>query len=225
MQWDANSLSARMLHLLHQFVPDLYSVTLFLPTSSNTTYSLSGIGRFDTILLCPHEDGQEQRLSSASIKFLWLRQIHDPSGISPALDNALSTLLSCCSQQFFSVRVLASFIHLLPVVTLSDNDSKQIAAATLSHAGSFNTKNFFSEGQKNLVNSENKENLSNYQLFKRKPSVCSTSLHFSKLITVDQFFFSHDTGSATVSLNLRGKFSRPATGYECIAHALAFDHG
>ena len=23
----------------------------------------------------------------------------------------------------------------------------------------------------------------------------------------------------------RGKFSRPATGYECIAHALAFDRG
>ena len=107
-----------------------YSVTLYLTTSSNTTYSLSGIERFDKILLCPHEDGQEQRLSSASIKFLWLRQIHDPSGISPALDNALSTLLSCCSQQFFPVRVLASFIHLLPVVTLSDNDSKQIAAAT-----------------------------------------------------------------------------------------------
>ena len=130
MGWDANYLSARMLHLLHQFVPDLYSVTLFLPTSSNTAYSLSGIGRFDKILPCPHEDGQEQRLSSASIKFLWLRQIHDPFGISPALDNALSTLLSYCSQHFFPVRVLASFIHLFPVVTLSDNDSKQIAAAT-----------------------------------------------------------------------------------------------
>ena len=77
-----------------QFVPDLYSVTLFLLASSNTAYSLSGIGRFDKILLCPHEDGQEQRLSSASIKFLWLRQIHDPSGIRPALYNALSTLLS-----------------------------------------------------------------------------------------------------------------------------------
>ena len=130
MRWDANSLSARMLHLLHQFVPDLYSVMLFLPTSSNTAYSLSGIGRLDEILLCPHKDGQEQRLSSASIKFLWLRQIHDPSGISPALDNALSTLLRCCSQHFFPVCVLASFIHLLPVVTLSDNDSKQVAAAT-----------------------------------------------------------------------------------------------
>ena len=95
-----------------------------------TAYSLLGMGRFDKILPCPHEDGQKQRLSSASIKFLWLRQIHDPSGISPALDNALSTLLSCCSQLFFPVRVLASFIHLLPVVTLSDNDSKQIVAAT-----------------------------------------------------------------------------------------------
>ena len=37
------------------------------------------------------------------------------------------------------------------------------------------------------MNSENKENF--YQLLKRKPSVCSTSLHFSKLITdVDLFF-------------------------------------
>ena len=100
MRWNANSLSARMLHLLHQFVPDFDSVTLFLPTPSNTSYSLSGIGRFDKSLLCPQEDGQEQRFSSASIKFLWLRQIHDPSGISPALDNALSTLVSCCSQHF-----------------------------------------------------------------------------------------------------------------------------
>ena len=100
MRWNANSLSSRMLHLLHQFVSDLDSVTLFLPTPSNTSYSLSGIGRFDKSLLCPHEDGQEQRFSSASIKFLWLRQIHDPSGISPSLDNALSTLLSCCSQHF-----------------------------------------------------------------------------------------------------------------------------
>ena len=190
MRWDANSLPTRMLHLLHQFVPDLYSVTLFLPTASNTAYSLSGIRRFDKILPCPHEDGQEQRLSSASIKFLWFRQIYDPSGISPALDNALSTLLSCCSQHFFPVPVLASFIHLLPVVTLSDNDSKTNRCGDkLSHVGSFNTKNFFSEGQKNLVNSENKENLSNYQLLKRKPSVCSTLLHFSKLITVVQFFF------------------------------------
>ena len=127
MWWDANSLSART---LHRFVSDLYSVMLFLPTSSNTAYSLTGIGRYDKILLRPHKDGQEQRLSSASIKFLWLTQIHDPSCISPALNNPLSTLLSCCSQHFFPVRVLASFIHLLPVAMLSDNDSKQIAVAT-----------------------------------------------------------------------------------------------
>ena len=57
--WDTNSLSARMLHL-------------FLPTSSHLACSLSGIGRFDKSLPCPHEDGQEQRLSLASIKFLWL---------------------------------------------------------------------------------------------------------------------------------------------------------
>ena len=84
-------------------------------------------GRFQKILPCrrPNEDEQDQRLSSASIKFLWLRQIHNPFGISPALDNALSTLLG----HFFPVRVLVSFIH-LPVVTLSGNDSKEIAAAS-----------------------------------------------------------------------------------------------
>ena len=70
MGWNANSLSARMLHLLHQFVPGLYSVKLFLSTSSNTAYSLSGIERFDKILPYPYEDEQELRLSSASIKFL-----------------------------------------------------------------------------------------------------------------------------------------------------------
>ena len=130
--------------------------------------------------------------------------------------------MSCCSQHFFPVRVLASCIHLLPVVTLSDNDSKQIAVATSFRMSALLTlRTFFSEGQKNLVNSENKENLSNYQLLKRKPSVCSTSLQFTKLI-LSFNFFSHDTGSAMVSLKLwRGKFSRPATGYECIAHAPA----
>ena len=172
MWWDANSLSVRMLPLLHQFVPDiyklynvykLYSVTLFPSTSSNTASSLSGFGRFDNILPCPHENGHEQRLFSATIKFVWLRQIHDPSGISPAFDNALSTLLSCCSQHFFPVRVLASFIHLPPMVTLSDNDSKQIAAVTSFRMSVLVTlRTFLVKVKKNLVNSENKENLSNY---------------------------------------------------------------
>ena len=94
------------------------------------------------------------------------------------------------------------------------------------YVGSSDTKNFFSEGQKNLVNSENKENLSNYQLLKRKPSFCSISLHFSKLITVVQFFFLRDTGCAMVSTKFwRGKFSRQASGFECIAHAQTFDRG
>ena len=62
--------------LLSCFVPVLYSATLFPPTSPNTAYSLSGIGRFDKILPCPHEEEQEQRLSSASIKFL-MRNIHE----------------------------------------------------------------------------------------------------------------------------------------------------
>ena len=106
--------------------------------------------------------------SSASIKFLWLRQIHDPSSISPAFVKALSTALSCCSQHFFPVRILASFMHLHRVVTLSDNDSKQIAVATSFRMSALLTLSFFSGGQKNLVNSENKENLSNYQLLKRK---------------------------------------------------------
>ena len=80
-------------------------------------------------------------------KSLCLRQVFNFCG----LDNALSTLLSCCSQHFFPVRVLASFIYLHPVVTLSDNDSKQIAAATSFRMSAlFNTKNFFSEGQKNF---------------------------------------------------------------------------
>ena len=131
--WNTNCLSARILHLLYQFDLGLYLLMLFLPTSSNTAYSLSGIGRVDKNLPCPHKDGQEQHLFSASIKFLWLRQIHDPSGTSPALDNALSTLLSCCWLHFFPVRVLSSFTHLLPVVTLSDSDSKQIVVATSFH--------------------------------------------------------------------------------------------
>ena len=79
----------------------------------------------------------------------------------------------------------------------------------LSHVGSFNTKNFFSEGQKNLLNSENKENLSHYQLLKRKPSVCSTSLHFSKLITVVQFSIRVTPVPQWFQLNFRGR--RPGT--------------
>ena len=64
-----------------------------------------------------------------------------------------------------------SFLFLLVSPSL---DSSRIGTATfsnqawtngddkLSHVGSFNTKNFFREGQKNLVNSENNENLSYY---------------------------------------------------------------
>ena len=70
---------------------------------------------------------------------------------------------------------LCIFIRRARSVTTTVNRSGD----KLSHVGSFNTKNFFSEGQKKLVNSENKENLSFYQLLKREPSVCSTSLHFS----------------------------------------------
>ena len=93
-----------------------------------------------------------------------IRQFHDPSGISPALHNALSTLLSCCSQHFFPVRVLTSFIHLLLVVTLLQDTNRR--GDNLSHVSSIYTKDFFCEGQKNLVNLENKENLPNYQLLK-----------------------------------------------------------
>ena len=104
MRWNANSLSARMLHLLHQFVPDLDSVTLFLPTASNTSYSLSGIGRFDKSLLCPHKMGRNSVCPRQVSHFCGL----DKSTIPPVYLQ-LSTLLSCCSPHFFPVRVLASF--------------------------------------------------------------------------------------------------------------------
>ena len=45
------------------------------------------------------------------------------------------------------------------------------------------------EGQKNLVNSENNENLSNYQLWKPKPSLWSISLHFSVFLMIVQLYF------------------------------------
>ena len=55
-------------------------------------------------LLCPHEDGQEQRLSSASIAFQCLRQVHDPSaGTHSALDKTQSTLRSCFEYSFLSL--------------------------------------------------------------------------------------------------------------------------
>ena len=117
------------------------------------------------------------------------RQVSHFCGLhkSPALDNALSSLLSCCSQHFSCSLCLYIFFRWSRSVTTTVSKSQRRQA--FAYVGSFNTKNFFSEGQKNLVNSENKENLSNYQLLKRNPSVFSTSLYFSKLITVVQFFF------------------------------------
>ena len=116
----------------------------------------------------------------------------------PPVDLQLSTTL------FLSAFSVPICIH-LPVVTLSDNDSKQIATATMSALLTLRT--FLVKVKKNLVNSENKENLSNYQLLKRKPSVRSSSLHFTKLITVVRFFFSRNTGSAMVSVKFwRGNF-------------------
>ena len=107
---------------------------------------------------------------------------------------------------------LCIFIRWSHSVTTTVNKWR-LAFACRGDVGSFNTKNFFSEGQKNLVNLENKENLSNYQLLKREPSICSTSLHFSKLITVVQFF-SRNTGSPQVLIKFwRGNFRgrRPGT--------------
>ena len=212
-----------MLHSLHQFVPDLYSVTLFLPTSSNTAYRISGIGRFHKILPCPHEDEQEQHFSSASIKFLC-----DKSTIPPVYLQLLTTLYRPSWATVHNTFFLSTFSLLLYIFFRSSRWETTIvingSGGKLSHVRSFNTKNCFSEGQKILVNSENKENLSNYQLLKRKPSVCSASLHLSKLITCVQFFFSHNTSSAMVSIKFWcEKFSRPATEYECIAHVHAFD--
>ena len=139
-----------VLHLLHKFVP---------------AYNLSGIGRFDKISPRPHEDGQEpeeQCLSSASIKFLWLRQIHDPSGLFPALDTALDS-----SQPFFLSAFslpLYIFFRWSRSVTTTVNKSQRRQPFAL--------RTFLVKVKKI-----------------RKPSVCSTSLHSSKLITVVQFFF------------------------------------
>ena len=50
------------------------------------------------------EDGQEQRLSSASIAFQCLRQVHDPSaGTHSALDKTQSALRSCFEYSFLSL--------------------------------------------------------------------------------------------------------------------------
>ena len=117
----------------------------------------------------------------------------DKSTIPPVylqLSTTLYRLLSCCSQHFSCPRsrFLYSYASSGGHAQRQRQETNR-SGHKLSHIGSFNTKNFFSESQKNLVNSENKENLSNYQLLKREPSVCSTSLLFSKLITVVQFFF------------------------------------
>ena len=63
MGWEANSLSERMVHCPRLVFGNAIPAHL-------VKYSLSGIAHFDKILPCPHEDEQEQRLSSASIKFL-----------------------------------------------------------------------------------------------------------------------------------------------------------
>ena len=69
------------------------------PRQIFSAYSLAGgIGRFAKILPCPHEDGQEKCLSSAIIKFLWLRQRFV---VPPEL--LFTTLFSCPRSRFLYI--------------------------------------------------------------------------------------------------------------------------
>ena len=146
-------------------------VRLFLPTSSNAAYSLARIG----ILLCPHEDGQEQCLSWASIAFLYLLpsiELNQHSGVE------LTTVFSSCW-------LLPSLTHHALEQWQSVNKWRRQAFACRL----FQHEELFSEGQKNLVNSENNENLSYYQLLRQKPSLWSISLHLSTFLTIVQLYF------------------------------------
>ena len=113
MRLDAISLSVKMLHFLHQFFLDLYSVTLFFPTSS--------------IQPLPTKMGRNSVCSWQVSNFCGL----DKSGISPALDNALSAFLSCCSQHFFPVCFLYTiFFWWSRLVTMTVNKSQWRQAFT-----------------------------------------------------------------------------------------------
>ena len=141
---------------------------------------------FRWILLCPHEDVQEQRLSSASIAFLCLRQVHDHSAGTPsALDKTQSTLRSSFDYGFLFL--LASSFLDSPRLEQRHSINKWRRQAFACRL--FQHEEFFSEGKKNLVNSANNENSSNYQLLKHKPSLWSISLHLSIFLTIVQLYF------------------------------------
>ena len=63
-------------------------------------------------------------------------------------------------------------------------------ATTSFHTSALSTRRtFLVKVKENLVNSENNENLSNYQLLKQKPPIWSISLHFSIFLTIVQLYF------------------------------------
>ena len=63
-------------------------------------------------------------------------------------------------------------------------------ATTSFHTSALSTRRtFLVKVKENLVNSENNENLSNYQLLKQKPPLWSISLHFSIFLTIVQLYF------------------------------------
>ena len=161
-------------------------VRLFLPTSSNAAYSLARIWILDGFYSVP------TKMDRSSV---CPRQV--PPFYAPGKSMILQQvpLLPSIKLNQHSGAVLTTVFSscwLLPSLThhaLEQRHSVTNGDDKLSHVGSFNTKNFFSEGQKNLVNSENNKNLSHHQLLKQKPSLWSISLHLSIFLTIVQLCF------------------------------------
>ena len=144
-------------------------VRLFLPTSSNTAYSqsLSRIrildafycvtSKMDRSNVCPRQVSRFYTSGKAMI----LQQV-------PLLPSIKLNQHSGAVFDYIFLFLLASpFLDSSRTGTATF--SKQMAMTSFRMSAFFNTKNFFSEGQKNLVNSENNENLSDYQLLNQKP--------------------------------------------------------
>ena len=123
-------------------------VRLFLPTSSNTAYSLSRTGILAGFYCVPmHEDGQEQRLSSAKVVFLCLRQGHGPSAGIPASACDKTNQQSGAVFDYSFLVVLASpFLDSSRIGTATF--SKQMATTSL-HTSALLTRKTF------LVNVQN----------------------------------------------------------------------
>ena len=67
--------------------------------------------------------------------------------------------------------------------------SKEMATTSFRISDLLTRRTFLVKVKKNLVNSENNENLSNYQLWKGKPSLWSISLNFRVFLTIVHLYF------------------------------------